>query len=297
MRGGSGVGTLWEWRCAIEIRVSNVVRVAAGEDGAGWRRALETGEWVDGAVVMKSEGGSWVRRATMMGREVVVKCRELGTVWKRVKFGVGMGHGAKQWRGAERLMKAGIATGRPLVMARAVVDGRVCEVMVLEFVEGKTLLEILDEVKRGVGPGVREQHAIARAVAETVVKSAKGGFYNRDHKPSNLIVRRDADGRWDIAVIDCVGLKWRAPVDDSGNEWMFAALMIEAIGCGCGPRRALWARVVMSLGWTNGGRERVRLRDLREEVVEQVELEIKVHGDPRPRVDPLGRGRADRSGT
>lgn len=236
-----------------------------------------------------------MRRATMMGREVVVKCRELSTWWKRVKFGVGMGHGAKQWRGAERLMKAGIATGRPLCVARAEVDGRVCEVMVLEFVAGKTLLEILDEVKRGVGPGVREQHRIARAVGNQIRTMMDGYCANRDHKPSNLVVRQSEDGRWEIAVIDCVGIGgrvWGLPhVDEWDWDDMLTSPMIEPIGCGCAPRRALWMRGLCSIDATpEDGSRKTRHRFLRK-TAKRIEVLVKAHGDPRPRVDPLGSGR------
>jgi hypothetical protein len=167
--------------------------------------------------------------------------------------------------------------------------------MVLEFVKGKTLLEVLDEIARGVGPGVREQHAIARAVAEMMVTMvAKAGVYNRDHKPSNLVVRSDEKGAWTVALIDCVGLRWVWPADDGDSRRMWASLMIEPIGCGCRPRRALWGRVLMSMGWRGQPwwwrKAPVRLRDLRFWVVAPVADVIAEHGDARPRVNPLRRG-------
>lgn len=267
--------------------MDKIVRVGAGEDGAVWRRALEGGEWVDGAVVMKEDGGSWVRRARVMGREVVVKCRELGSWWKRVKFGVGMGHGHQQWRGAERLMKAGIATGRPLVVARAVVDGRVCEVMVLEFVAGKTLLELLDEVARGVGPGVREQHAVAREVGKQVGVLDRNRLCNRDHKPSNLVVMVGSGGMPEIAIIDCVGVRpWS---HGNKSQATLSALAIEPIGCGVQPRRGLIARALDSYVEKEGCCGSGPRQDTVRFVWSDLARIVRAHGDPRPRVDPLGR--------
>lgn len=55
---------------------------------------------LDGAKVLKEDGGSWVRRARVMGRDVVVEVSgvEYGGA-EGEKHLVGMGHGAKHWRG------------------------------------------------------------------------------------------------------------------------------------------------------------------------------------------------------
>jgi hypothetical protein len=164
--------------------------------------------------------------------------------------------------------------------------------MVLEFVEGKTLLEVLDEVKRGVGIGVKEQHAVARAVGKQIRAMMDGYCPNRDHKPSNLVVRR-AGGHWEIAVIDCVGIggrTWGLPHIDSGDwEDMLESVIVEPIGCGCAPRRALWMRGLCSIGGTpEGASPHQRHRWLRG-TIKWVEVMVKAHGDPRPRVDPLGK--------
>ena len=73
---------------------------------------------------------------------------------------------------------------------------------------------------------------------------------------------------------------------------MLAALMIEAIGCGCTPRRALWMRALReAIGVSAGGRdeESANVRG----VVRSVQELIAAHGDPRPRVNPLARSIAD----
>ncbi len=269
---------------AMMISVSKIVQLAAGEDAAAWRDALAQPGWASAATVLKEDRGSWVRRANLLGRDVVVKCRELNTIGRRFKHAIGMGHGAKHWRGAERLMRAGIATGRLLALMRMEVGGKRCEVLVLEFVEGKTLLEVLDEVARGVGPGVREQHAIARAVGQTIAAMDEACCHNRDLKPSNLIVAPADHGGAKIAVIDCVGV--RRCEDTHAN---LTALTIEPIGCGCPPRRALWLSV---LAFLYGNRTRSRefrlcVHEIMLASIWSVEHAVQQHGDPRPRISPL----------
>ena len=108
----------------MQIRVGKVVRVAEGESPQAWAAALAEPGWVTRSELLKEEGGSWVRRATLLGRDVVVKCRALNTLGRRIKSLIGMGHGAKHWRGAERLIRAGITTREPLCLTRAAEIGR-----------------------------------------------------------------------------------------------------------------------------------------------------------------------------
>jgi predicted thioesterase len=268
------------------------MRVAAGEEAAGWRDALSAPGVLDGAKVLKEDEGSWVRRARVMGRDVVVKCRVLNTVGRRVKHALRMGHGMKHWRGAERLMRAGIATGRPLALVRCEVDGKACEVLVLEWVEGKTLLEILDEIARGVGPGVREQHRIARAVGIAVRVFLEAELLNEDPKPSNLIVLTSGGGHIGLGVIDTVAIQKRRRMNlhDIETYETLQSLMIEPIGCGCPPRRTLWMRALHSLVQKRASERILRHTELRG-LITEVGDGIRRHGDPRPRVDPLGGSR------
>jgi hypothetical protein len=133
-------------------------------------------------------------------------------------------------------------------------------------VEGRTLLRVMD---RG-GLAVRQEQALARAVGAQV--AAFGATYNRDHKPSNLIVTRE-DGPPTIAVIDCV-----AVADGADAERMFTSLVLEPLGCGCLPRRSLLARALA--GYTPD-------RDRRRTIWRDVARRVREHGDPTPKVNPL----------
>jgi hypothetical protein len=278
----------------MRIERVRIRRLAVGESAEVWGSALTNPAWLEGAEVLKREGAAWVRRGRLLGRDVVVKCRPLGTLGRRVKAALGLGHADRQWRGAALLGRAGVRTGAPLCAAWGLVDGVACELLGLEHVPGTTVLEVLDAAARGVGPGVREQHALAAAVAGTVVQMLGGGVCNKDHKPSNLIA---VYGEWgEVAVIDCVGVRRArgAGVDGREAAEMLAALLIEPAGCGCPVRRALWMRGLRSLV-----PEPVRTgpREVRREWllgrVKDVSAIVAAHGDPTPKVNPLGERRPD----
>ena len=268
------------------MSVTKVLRTAPGQSVELWSAALADPAWLAAARTLKQDGGSWVRRATLLGRDVVVKCRSLNTFSRRLKGTLGIGHGHKHWRGASLLQSRGILTAAPLVLCRAAVDGVPCEILLLEFIDGPTLLECLQSSRDG-RLAVREQHAIARAVGLQVAQFSQG-LQNRDHKPSNLIVRRTASGSPEIAVIDCVGvyhsMLWR------GFSPPLASLMIEPTGCGVPPRRALRMRVLTTLADSLDGPTRTS-RAERRKFIRIVWLltdkRIAAHGDPTPKVNPL----------
>lgn len=277
-----------------------MIRVAEGEDAAAWRDALSAPGVLDGAQVLKEDSGSWVRRARVMGRDVVVKCRVLNTLGRRVKHVLGMGHGAKHWRGAELLRRAHVRTARTILLARGRVAGAACELLVIEYLDGPTLLECLRDAATGQ-MAVKEQHAIARAVGSQI--SQMGWNFNRDHKPSNLIVLGAESSTPEIAVIDCVGVRFRQVFK---TERMLASLVIEPMGCGVPPRRSLMMRVIRSHHeelekWYHPADEedefpegspetsRQRVRSLTHLEWRKAEAVVRSHGDPRPRVNPLKR--------
>ena len=269
------------------ISPTKALRTAPGEPAEQWLAALTDPAWLGAAKILKDDKkGSWVRRARLLGRDVVVKCRMLNALSRRLKSAIGMGHGHKHWRGALLLQDRGIATAAPLVLCRAEIDGASCELLVLEFIEGPTLLECMASSRKESLP-VREQHAIARAVGRQVAQFSQG-LQNRDHKPSNLIVRQSAAGKPEIAVIDCVGVYhsplWR------GFFPPLASLMIEPTGCAVPPRRALRMRTLAALTDCLDGPTRTS-RAERRKFIRIVWLltskRIAAHGDPTPKVNPL----------
>lgn len=276
----------------MSVKITRLLRVDEREDGAAWAAALQAPGWWPGSTMLKQEGDSWVRRATIMGRAVVVKCRGLRSPSRRFKAAIGAGHAHKHWRGAARLASAGVRTAKPYVAALAQVDDAPAELLVLEYLEGESVLHLLKRAHSRGGPGVRVQHAVARAVGATIPALLRARWHNRDHKPSNIIVTDASDSGAAVAVIDCVGIHrygWMG-IDECEGEEMAAALMIEPIGCECPPRRSLWMRALLSamgqdvkVGTAARANRHADLRVL----IEEVQALIDAHGDPRPRVNPL----------
>lgn len=241
----------------MRIEHVQIRRVSPGEDCAAWVRALEDPGWLNAALVLK-EGADpvrsgrpgeqgypadhrlgetacpWVRRGTLLGRDVVVKCRPAGSFAERLKLGVQHGRGDRHWKGACWLTRNGFRTAAPYVLATAELDGAPVELLAMEALAGRNLLEHLAAGDLGVG----EQHAVAAAVGRMLIRLSKLQHYNRDSKPSNLMVVRTEAGP-EIAIIDCVAIRPRAYA-----EQMLASLVIEPIDQGCPPRRAVMMRVL-----------------------------------------------------
>jgi hypothetical protein len=225
-------------------RSLRLVRLGAGEDARAWHEALARPGWLREPTSLKEEGGAWVRRGLVrvgtQDRDVVAKCRPLRGASERAKCALGLGRGDRHWRGAGWLLAHGFRTARPLVLARSQPDGPPCEVLVMEALGGKSVLAHLADRDLTA----RQEHAVARELGRMIVRLSRLHRYNRDCKPSNLIVSR-VDGRSaEVAMIDTVAIRRAARRGAQGQAMMFAAMVIEPIGTGCSPRRTLMARVL-----------------------------------------------------
>ncbi len=210
------------------------------------RRIIEEGPARNGGgatKVLKAEGGSLVIRTMLAGRAVVVKSARLGGVVGRVRAMLRLSRAHRHWRGAEVLAGLGVRTARPLVLAQR--GGE--QFLVLEALDGLTVLEHLAR------PGIAraEERALARAVGVVVSRLHLGNRFNRDHKPSNLIVTNVSSGASggaggiEVAVIDCVGIQSsRGMSPEQPLARMLASLLLEPLGCGVAPRLAQRRRVL-----------------------------------------------------
>jgi hypothetical protein len=247
--------------------------------GADWQRAART---------IKKDGPASVLRASLLQRDVVVK----QWVWRPTLKGLfGLDRASRQWRGAQWLEAHGFPTARCLVLAtspRANYPHH--RYLVMEAIEGTTLLEHLARHDLTV----RQQHTLARALARQLVALTLAGRYNRDHKPSNLIVQNLESGEPTIAIIDTVAIRKLRPWRRADLYAMFISLVLEPVGCGCPPRRPLMMRVVVE-----HQRELLRRvpnvlpadpsirRAARHQDWMRIAGLIDAHGDPTPRIDPL----------
>lgn len=243
-----------------------IERLAAGEDAERWRGAIGA-VLAGGGELLKVDGRSRVAAAG----EAVFKVRELSGAADRWRARLGLAREERQWRGAVLLGAAGIPTAKPLAIARAG-DLRV---FVLARLPGETLLEHL--ARRDLAPG--QELALARAAGSWAGRAVRAGLINRDAKPSNWIVTSMDAGRPGLAMIDTVGV--RRTRARNRAEAMLASMVIEAIGVGACPRRAvLWAAIRAFAGEVGGSRAEAK------GWWRGAVLVIAGHGDPRPRVDP-----------
>lgn len=249
--------------------------------------------WAASAQTLKREPGSVVLRGTMTlngaPREVVVKQRAL-TMMRRALARIGLRtQGMRHWDGAAWLTRTGVETAAPIALCHTTGPGGASEVLVMECLHGRSLLEHLDDLCRGrCAWSGAERAALAVTIGAQIDVITRAGRFNRDHKPSNLIVIERsgprgaaAGGGHGIAVIDCVGI--RRDRLRIGSARMLASLMIEPMGLGRPAPRTLRMRCLRGLMPEAG-------RAPRKAAWRAVAELIARHGDPTPRVDPLARG-------
>lgn len=226
-----------------------IVKVAAGEDAAAWSRALGQLD-ASRARVLKAGRGRGVLGTELVGRRVVLKFWDTD-LYLRLKGRLNAGRAARHWRGAAWLEQQGLRTARCLAIARTVIapgEGRRAihrEWLVMEELRGMSLLDHLT----GGSLSVRQEHDLARAVGRLIALIERAGRYNRDSKPSNLIVLEPWNGEPAIAMVDCVAIRRQRPLGigrrDVGS--MLASVVVETIPLGCRPRRTLLLRGLLAL--------------------------------------------------
>ena len=178
--------------------------VADGESAEAWADALAT-DWPATARVIKREGERAVWRAQLRDQDVIIKTWGLRGR-RRAQSLVLLSPAWRHWRAGHRLLQRGVRAARPIALGAEVIEGQFVEALVLDFVPGPTALEAL----AGSLPAAEEAGA-ARAVGEQTGAIVRAGLYNRDHKPSNLILCDVSADAAEVAVIDCVGFRrtWR----------------------------------------------------------------------------------------
>lgn len=242
--------------------------------------------------VLKAEGDSHVVLLRLGERRVVLKLMLMRGWVARTRCWLGITRHHRQWQGAEWVRAAGVFTSQPLAMGTIHATEQSGTLMAgqwlaLAYLEGPTLLESFRSAEpMPENHRRRRQHALAVQAGESVRKLARARLYNRDHKPSNLIVLRSdpRDIHAPVGVIDTVGIR-RArggKLHRSSLERMLASLIIEAIGCGVVP--SVWARrtaLRVAMGaWDP--------RTSTMHVWRAVRRIVESHGDPTPKIDPLG---------
>lgn len=262
------------------------LRVARYAQGAGyspeqWARGLAGVDW-SRAELLSDKPGSSVWRATLVVQKrpqaLVIKCEPIDSLKRRLQMLFGKTHAHRHWRGAELLTRHGFRTAEPKAIVYGRRDGVTVECLIMEALDGRTVLEHL-----AAGDlGVREEHAVARACG-ALAWELESKAPNPDLKLSNLIVLEPGGRRAAIAMIDCVGVGRRADHID-----MLAIQCIEAAGLGLLPRRALLMRALVSgAGERGDSGSRRRHHDRIGAWWSAVRARIEAHGDLAPEHDPL----------
>lgn len=252
-----------------------------------WSRAVSEEGWSARLRSIKSDPGGQVFRGPVNGREVVVKVRP----WRRrdtLHALVGRTRGARQWHGAEWLVREGFRAGPTLALLHGRGARGPVECLILGALPGRSVLELL----ASGGLHARVEHAIARELGRQTAALAAAGRYNRDHKPSNLIVTRADESAAEVAIVDSVAIRRIPPWPRPYAARMLASLVIEPVGVGVPPRRALMARVVWAhvagvLSSRAASLTPAQSKAARRLAWRIVEGILMAHGDPTPRVNPL----------
>jgi len=275
-----------------------VERTAPGEDPHAWHDALRAFDPAT-ATVLKAEGRIAVYRASLAGHDIVLKAWELPPLLPRIKQLLLASRAWRHWRGAARLEASSIPTAHCLaLMTERAKGGLVIEWLAMEALPGRTLLEVIAEIHADPNAiSVRRQHNLARALGRQLAGLERANLFNRDHKPSNLIIAwredspsNDAGSAGDdptISLIDCVAIQRLGRQSWRGVRRMLASLIIEPTGCGLPIRRTLRLRALASFLDAQTALPRdVRRRAIRAGWA-SVEALVQAHGDPTPRVNPL----------
>lgn len=250
--------------------------------------AIASPESLAGARILKDDRRSTVVRMdhTPAG-SVVVKTRLLNRVRDRLDTLLTRTQLERQIRGARTLQRIGVATAEPLLLVRGAdrATGAARESLVTRALPGRTLLHLMDDIARGPAqaPSFAAQRAVARTLGRQLQRFAAAGLFNRDHKPSNLIVMFN-DSPPEVAVIDTVAI--RADRLKDGGLRMLTSLMLEPLGCGCPPPRTMRMRTLIA-ATTDDAHPHGAPLIARKAAWRAVAQAVHEHGDSRPRVNPL----------
>lgn len=254
------------WLCPdTSVRV---VRVAPGVDARAMGDEL-AGLNKSGLKPFKDAPGGTVAPALLgSNTRVVVKNQPLIGLRQRSGAWTASTRGLRAWRSARWLLDNGFQTAEPLLLLRGTRDGRTIETLVCRRLDGPTLLET---IHAGASPET------ARLVGDQLARLVSAGRYNRDHKPSNLIVTNPAKPP---AIVDTVAIR-PAPFRARALVRMLAALASEPTGLGFAPSAALCLRTTRAAaGGAGDGRE----------LFWRAQKLLLSKGDLRPRDLPAGIG-------
>ncbi len=275
MRGGCELG----WGVDRNVRIW---QVGVGEDRGLWERRLAAMFWTEGERIKRDRKGREVWRVEAEGSAgpvaYGVKARPLSGVRDRVRFRFGATDLGRSVLGSALLTARGFETPSVRVLGIVRTESGWVEALVTDWVEGRTLLSAWADPDGG------DRLTLAHRAGAHVGLLALHGVFNRDAKPSNVVI--DSDGGF--VMVDVGGARLSGGDRERELARMVAAQGFEPTGVGAQPGAgavlACVRAALRALGGSSGPDRRTRRR-----VIELLRREIKAHGDPAPKDDPLAR--------
>ena len=245
-------------------------QLGEGESRGDWECALAGASWRDGEQLKLDDQGRGVWRAQMLGDSVAVKARPMPGVLDRLRFRLGATDLSRACLGAALLNARGIYSPKVRVLALVRVDDDWHEVLVTKWAAGRTLLELWVEASGD------DRRKLAGVAGSAIGRLFAAGVFNRDCKPSNIVVHGDEVGFVDVGGVRSAGADWAREL-----ARMIAALGFEPTGVGARPSFDETMIGVRSALGASGVDPAQRGRVL--EVVRELAL---AHGDPVPKDNP-----------
>jgi hypothetical protein len=259
------------------------LRVLAGTGAMSaqqWQIALQGVESTGVEVLKQTHKVAVVRTTLLLGGSrhlVVLKTEPVRGGWNWFRLVTGTTRLHRHWHNAARLTASDTfpTAGCLALLGWKTPGGERMLTLVMDAVDGPTLLEVMAQTRTRTGLTTRTQHQLAHAVGERTRAMLDAHLTNRDHKPSNIVVTGLDPVRLDL--IDLVGVK---PAGARGVDLVQPAtsLVLEPLGCGVLPRASLRMRALCALEPD---------RDRRKRLWRAVEARVQAHGDPTPRDNPL----------
>ena len=169
---------------------------------------------------------------------LIVKSRSLTTLRTRLQHAVGLSRAARQMRGSRLLRAAALPAAPCLATATRITASQRLDVLVMELVPGTSLLHHLASSELTIP----QQLVLADRMGSLVADLAHANLFNRDMKPSNVIIAPDHTP----VIIDTVAIRTirGGRARNTARVRMLASLLIEPIGCNVRPRGTLIYRVL-----------------------------------------------------
>ena len=253
-----------------------------------WARAIETSTLANLTVLKRSDTVS-VYAATLDGQAVILKCWALRSLAHRAYAHLRTTRGSRQWRGTRRLRDIGVPAPACLTLLHGRSPAGPVEVLVMQRLDGRTLL---DHLASPTLP-VRAQHRLAEDLARACASMAQAGWFTRDPKPSNFMVvpanePGAANSQCTVAVLDSVAIRPLPPHRRHALGVPLERLVLEAIGVSCPPRRTLIARFIAAwaAAWPQES-PAADARRTRRRVWHEIQRRVAAADDPTPADNPL----------